>query len=324
MGLLAVVYNPIKVDLDALTEAVGRREREHGWPPSLWLETSEDDPGCGMAGEAVAKGATVVLAAGGDGTVRGVAEGLRDTGTSLALLPMGTGNLLARNLGMDVTDPEYAVALAFTGEDRPIDLGIADFFRESGERERRAFLVMAGVGLDAQMIVNTDDGLKKKAGWLAYVKAITTSLPGGRRLKLTVRLDGHYTFRTRAHTLLVGNCGELVGNIPLLPDARIDDGKLDLVTLRPKGPVGWAQILWQVLVMHKVLRRQDRGVRIAGKGSKHALRYRTAQRVDVKLTEPEPVELDGDLFGDVTGFTVQVDHIALAVKGLPPEPEDID
>ncbi|MGJ3507808.1 diacylglycerol/lipid kinase family protein [Enemella sp. A6] len=321
MSLLAVVYNPIKVDLDALRAAVEKAESEHGWEPSLWLETTEDDPGCGPAEEAVERGADVVLACGGDGTVRAVGEGLRGTDTALALLPAGTGNLLARNMGMDVTDIDRAVDVAFTGTDRRIDVGIADMFAADGKHQRHTFLVMAGVGLDAQMIVNTDDGLKKKVGWLAYVKAIAASLPGGRRLKLRIRLNKEATFRTRAHTLVIGNVGELVGNIPLLPDAQIDDGVLDLVTLRPKGPIGWIRIMWTVLVQNKLMQREYRGARIGGKGSKHALHYRTARSVEVQVHKPEPLELDGDLFGEMRSFAVQVDPLALTLK-MPPAGDD--
>lgn len=317
MSLLAVVFNPTKVDEEALHAAVARAEAEHGWSNSLWLETTEEDPGCGPAEQAVAEGATVVLAAGGDGTVRAVAEGLRGTDTAMALLPAGTGNLLARNMGMDVTDPERAVDVAFTGTDRRIDVGLADLFGADGKHQRRAFLVMAGVGLDAQMIVNTDEGLKKKVGWLAYVKAVAASLPGGRRLKLRIRIDKRASFRTRAHTLVIGNVGELVGNIPLLPDAKIDDGVLDLVTLRPKGPLGWLRIMWAVLVQNRLLQRDYRGKRIGGKGSKHALHYRTASSVEVQLGDPEAVELDGDLFGEVRSFAVQLDPGSLTLK-MPP------
>ncbi|MDN5727127.1 MAG: NAD(+)/NADH kinase, partial [Propionibacteriales bacterium] len=94
----AMVYNPVKVDLEVLQAAVEAAEATSGYEPTIWLETSKEDPGTSMASDAVDQGATVVLAAGGDGTVRAVAEGLRGTDVPLALLPSGTGNLLARNL----------------------------------------------------------------------------------------------------------------------------------------------------------------------------------------------------------------------------------
>src|SRR5690606_31784764 len=106
-------------------DAVAAAESAAGWAKSLWLETSEADPGVGQARRALAEGADVVITAGGDGTVRAVAQGLQNTGVPLALLPSGTGNLLARNLGLDVNASrmEASVELAFTGVDTAIDVG---------------------------------------------------------------------------------------------------------------------------------------------------------------------------------------------------------
>ena len=163
----AVVYNPIKVDLDALRETVHTAAQQAGWGDTRWYETSEDDPGTGQAKQAVEDGAEVVLSAGGDGTIRAVAEGLRGSDVPIALLPSGTGNLLARNMKLTLDRLEESVTTAFTGTDRKIDLGVVELERADGKRETRAFLVMAGLGIDAAMIENTDPALKKKVGWLA-------------------------------------------------------------------------------------------------------------------------------------------------------------
>src|ERR1041384_600501 len=127
----AVVYNPTKVDLPELRAAVALAESEAGWAKSIWIETSEEDPGTGQAREAVEQGADVVIAAGGDGTVRAVAEGLHESGIPLALLPAGTGNLLARNMDLTLDDMPDSVRTAFTGKDRRIDLGIVAIDRNS-------------------------------------------------------------------------------------------------------------------------------------------------------------------------------------------------
>src|SRR5690606_1059326 len=128
---------------DELRAAVAEAEREAGWAESLWLETTVDDPGTGQARDAAAQGAEVVLAAGGDGTVRAVAEGLRGSDVALALLPSGTGNLLARNLDLTLNHLAESVTTAFTGKDRAIDLGVAELRREDGAIQTHAFLVMA-------------------------------------------------------------------------------------------------------------------------------------------------------------------------------------
>src|SRR5699024_9464461 len=110
--------------------------------------------------------------------------------------------------------------------------------RSGDDPEEHVFTVMAGVGLDAQMIVNQDEDLKQKAGWLAYLKSIGMALKGGRRIRMRLAMDGGQPRVSRVHTLLIGNCGDLPANVVLLPDAEIDDGILDVVFLRPDGPIG--------------------------------------------------------------------------------------
>ncbi len=123
-GPPAVVFNPSKTaDGDRLRALVTQSAAEAGLGEPLWYETTIEDPGLGQAREAVAAGASVVIAAGGDGTVRAVAEALAGTSTPMALLPLGTGNLLARNLDLPLGDEREMVATALTGRDRPIDLG---------------------------------------------------------------------------------------------------------------------------------------------------------------------------------------------------------
>lgn len=328
-----MVYNPVKVDLDRLRATVTEAEQRYGFAASRWLETSEDDPGVSMATSAVDDGASVVLAAGGDGTVRAVAQGLVGTGVALAVLPHGTGNLLARNLGLPLDDLAAAVRIAFDGATREIDAGVATLLRhghDSGdevddvagqriEAEDHVFTVMAGMGLDAQMIVNQDEDLKKKAGWLAYVKSIGTSLKGGRRIKLRLTVDDQSPRVFHVHTLLIGNCGDLPANIVLLPDAEIDDGMLDLVALRPDGPIGWVTIWTKVLVEHAILRRSEVGRKLVGDRhgrAKHirALRYLRGRQLRVQLRDPEEFELDGDAFGEVVSFTIRVEPGALSVR----------
>ena len=145
--------------------------------------------------EALERGADIVIAAGGDGTIRAVAEELGGTSTSLALLPSGTGNLLARNLDLTLDDIEHSVRVAFDGVDRKIDLAWADIRREGGAVERAAYLVMAGFGLDAKMLSNTDEDLKAKVGWLAYVDAIRKALRDKNHMRMRYRLDRRGTHR---------------------------------------------------------------------------------------------------------------------------------
>ena len=146
-----------------------------------------------------------MLAAGGDGIVRAVAEALRGSSVPMALLPSGTGNLLARNLDFNLADMDACVGAMFSFTERTIDLGVATITRPDDSTEEHVFLVMAGIGLDAKMIAKTNPKLKKAVGWLAYVDAGVRALPELKPVRLRYRLDEQPEKPLNAHT----NCGQL-------------------------------------------------------------------------------------------------------------------
>jgi diacylglycerol kinase (ATP) len=311
----AVVYNPVKVDLAKLRREVAKSEKAAGWMPSLWLPTRVDDIGTGQARQAVAAGVDVVLGAGGDGTVRAVAEGLRGSGVALALLPAGTGNVLARNLDLPVMQLAASVRTAFTGVDRAIDMGVIELERADHSRETHAFVALAGLGLDAKMIANTRPELKRRVGWLAYVDAIARSMRDSEKIRMRYRLDGGEERTMSVHTILVGNVGLLPGNVLLLPDAEVDDGLFDIVTLRPEGLGGWAQIWLKITWENGVLRRSSVGRRLVGLAREvRTLRYLRGRRISVRLDRAEDFELDGDEFGLVLAFDAYVDPASLIIR----------
>jgi diacylglycerol kinase family enzyme len=311
--LAAVIYNPVKVDVEALKAIVEREEQAAGWDETLWFETSLEDPGGEVTKQAIDAGATMILAAGGDGTVRAVAEAMHDKGASLALLPSGTGNLLARNLNLTLDDLDHSVNAAFSGKNRNMDIALMDIRKEDGTVARHAFLVMAGLGLDAKMLANTDEQLKKKVGWLAYVDAIFKALRDKNQLRLRYSVDGNPARSVRAHTIIVGNTGTLQANILLLPEAVIDDGYFEIVMLRPEGFIGWLQIGVKVLWENGVLRRSKIG-RLMMSKDVDALNYVKGQELIVKLRRPEQIELDGDDFGTATAFRARVRPGGLTVR----------
>lgn len=318
--LAAVIYNPIKVDLPAIRAVVAAEQTAAGWGETLWFETSAEDPGQGMTEEALAQGVTMIIVAGGDGTVRAVAEAVRARPVSLALLPSGTGNLLARNLKLTLDDLEHSIHSAFTGEDRQIDLGMIEIRREDGTVDRHAYLVMAGLGLDAKMLAHTDDELKAKVGWLAYVKAIATALRDKNQLKVRYRLDGHRVRSLRAHTIIIGNCGSLQANVLLLPDAAVDDGLLDIVLLRPEGFISWAQIVTKIIWENGVLSRTRLGRKFRTK-EVDALNYIRGALFTLIVSRPELIELDGDEFGRAVAIRTWVEPRQLTVR-VPAESSD--
>lgn len=240
----AIVFNPTKVDIDTIKQAVTNEPASADWAETLWLETTAEDAGQDAAARALAAGATMVVAASGDGTVRAVAEALDGHAVSLAILPAGTGNLLARNLDLVLEDVTDAIHTAFAGADRAIDLTRIQIRRPDSTISEHVFVVMAGIGLDAAMLERTDDELKKKIGWLAYAQAIVSAIRDKNELRLNFAVDGAAARSIRAHTLIVGNCRSLTGNILLLPDARLDDGHFDIVLMPPDSFIGRSSSKW--------------------------------------------------------------------------------
>jgi diacylglycerol kinase (ATP) len=314
----AVIYNPVSANLPALREAFAAEEARAGLGPTVWFATTAADDGAYVATrEALLGNPAVIVAVGGDGTIRAIAEASQDHNVPLGIVPTGTGNLLARTLQLPLTDTRRAVYVALSGVERKIDTVRADL-QLGGAVRSHVFVVMAGIGLDADMAAETDGRLKKRIGWLAYVAPIAQSVGRNRQHEAVVVIDDDETHSIRAHTMIVGNCGILPGNLLLLPEARIDDGFLDAVVLRPKGPGGWA-LIWSRLAVGGVLHRVKGGPKILRAAPKfRALRYTQARTLELKLRKPQRIELDGDSFGEVTSLRVAVVPRGLTVR-VPPE-----
>jgi diacylglycerol kinase (ATP) len=317
----AIIYNPTKNGIQALKAAVAEAESEHGWGTSEWIETAEDDPGRGMAQTALEGGFELVIAAGGDGTVRSVAAGLRSSGVPFALVPLGTGNLLARNLGIPVNDVTDALAIAFTGVGRSVDVTVVQVTRPDGSVEEDVSLVMAGLGIDAAMIAMTRPELKKRVGWLAYVDAGLRALPASIPFRIHYRLADGRVHRARVSTILVANLGVLPGNIELIPDAEIDDGKLDVAVLQPKNALGWLFIWRRVAWENRVLRKTAIGrqvIDLTGANKRREIIYLRGRSVSIRIDgEAEELELDGDAFGKATAVDFSIDPAGLTIRVAP-------
>ena len=291
---LAVIVNPIRVDSDAFRTKVTQAARAAGWDDPLWFETTVDDAGASMARAAVAAGADVVVAAGGDGTVRVICAEMASTGVPVGVVPAGTGNLLARNLGIPL-GRDQAIDVILRGQDRAVDLVQ---IKGDGLPTTR-FAVMAGMGLDAAIMEGAPDAMKRRMGWPAYFVAGLRHLryPA---VRVTISVDGGEPVHRRARTVLVGNVGSLTAGIPLLPDARIDDGVLDVVVIAPLRLLGWVSLLWRVLTRHpRVDERLDR--------------Y-TGRSVVVIAATPTPRQLDGDTVGPGTEIHAEVEPGVLLVR----------
>ena len=306
---IGIVWNPIKVDEDELRDAVTAV-----FPADfevLWWATTREDPGRIVAGEAVTGGCDVLIAVGGDGTVRVVAEAVAGTDTALGIVPRGTGNLLARNLGIPLGDLTAALErIRDREEERRLDLGWVALGDEADAVEQ-AFTVMIGFGLDAQMLAETDEELKAKAGWLAYVQALGRAAAATELVDTAIALDDEEPEEVRVHTMLIGNCGTIQAGITLLPDAVPDDGRLDVLLVSAEGFAGWVDTARSVL--------WDNGLRRLISGAEDAVStdsatHASAERIRVVLREPQPFEIDGEEAGEASSFTVRVQPGAVRVR----------
>jgi len=309
-----VIVNPVKFpDFRAEKEQVGSLCREAGWSEPIWIETTAEDPGEGQTKDALGRGASIVCPLGGDGTVRVVASVLAGTGTPLGLLPGGTGNLLARNLDLPIDSLESALRVILGGSDRLIDVGLvrlgdSDVLpgtgsgagdpppgRQDGEE---VFLVMAGMGLDADVMAGTNETIKAKVGWAAYVLAGVRHL-WGPRFMVDVAAGGRL-IRQHSRTVIVGNCGKLQGGVELMPDARLDDGVLDAIVASPHGVSGWSALVSDIASRHH-------------RGHKRLVRL-TFSSIEVSTERPVAAQIDGDPMGIKRSLSARIWPDALVVR----------
>lgn len=291
----AVVVNPTKVDdLDRLREVVDGVLARAGWPAPRWFHTTPEDPGRGQAREAVEAGAEVVFVCGGDGTVTSVVSALAGTDTALAVLPAGTGNLLAANLGLS-TDLATGLEVALEGGLRRIDVGAVD---------GRSFVVMAGMGFDAHMLAATSETAKARIGWPAYVLGALRHLRD-RPMRVSIRIDDREPMRRRARSVLIANVGRLQGGVRLLTEAQPDDGVLDIAVLTPRSLRQW------IALAGGLARRR---------GRVPSMEVFCGARVEVLSSRAQPRQLDGDLIDPGRRLLAEVEPRALWL--CVPQPAD--
>ncbi|MDU4244214.1 MAG: diacylglycerol kinase family protein, partial [Varibaculum cambriense] len=163
---VVVIYNPMKIaDPNEFRRIVTQRAQSTGYEEPIFLETDPESLGASQAKEAIRQEAGLVISAGGDGTLRIIAATLAESRIPLGILPLGTGNLLARNLNIPINSLPRACEIAFTGKNTGVDLGHLQ--TETGAEF--PFLVMAGIGYDAEVMSRVSNKLKESIGWGAYV-----------------------------------------------------------------------------------------------------------------------------------------------------------
>jgi diacylglycerol kinase (ATP) len=260
----------------------------------MWLEVDKSKQAPKKVKRALEDGADLVFAWGGDGMVQRCVDVLAGTGATLAIVPAGTANLLATNLGIP-RDIAGAVRIGLHGGRRTIDLGTMN-----GEH----FAVMAGTGLDALMIRDAGAGLKDRVGQLAYIWTGAKHL-GDRQMKLRMKIDGATWFKGKASCVLFGNVGRVLGGMTVFPDARPDDGKLDVGVVTAKGLVEWARALGQT------------AVGVPARSS--FVLTTTGREFEIRLDAKTPYELDGG--GRPATKKIDVAVVPAAIQVCVPEEE---
>ena len=238
MGDVAVVAHSLKSLGGGLPE-LRRILAAEGVTDPQWHEVTKSRRAPKYARRAAAKGADVLFVWGGDGTVQRCIDAVAGTETAVAILPAGTANLLAENLGVP-HDLAEAVQAGLHGDRHRIDTGSVN-----GER----FTVMAGAGLDARMISDADRGIKDRLGSVAYVVTGIKNL-GARRVRATIEVDGKRFFKGKVACVLAANVGKILGGVEAFPRAQPDSGCLQLGVVTARNPVQWARTFGRLALGH--------------------------------------------------------------------------
>jgi YegS/Rv2252/BmrU family lipid kinase len=255
----------------------------------LWYEVPKSRKAPKVAKRAVKEGAELVFVWGGDGMVQRCVDALAGSGVTIAILPAGTANLLASNLGVPKKLAE-AVAIGMHGQSRALDVGVVN-----GER----FVVMAGAGLDARMIRDADGSMKNHFGRAAYVWTGAKAMRGA-PTRVKVRVDGKTWFVGKAACVLVGNVGTVTGGLEVFDSAEPDDGWLDLGVVTAEGAVQWLRVLARMA---------------AGQTEKSPLTQITrGHRINIRLDRKTPYELDGGDRPPASKLKVRIEPGAISVR----------
>ena len=288
MTNVAVIAHRKKV----LGEGLGRLREvlaAHGVTDPMWMEVPKSRNAPAQLRKAIKNGAKLILVWGGDGTVQRCIDASIGSSVTLAILPAGTANLLANNLGIPI-DLEQAVAVGLHGRDRTIDVG-----KMNGEH----FAVMAGIGMDARMIRDADAGLKDRFGRAAYLWTGARSTRGT-PVRTKVRIDGHTWFDDDASCVLVANVGSIAGGITAFDHASPVDGRLDVAVVTADGAWQWMRTVTRAAVGHAE--------------NSPLVEMTQATRIKIESRKPQPYELDGGARPKTETLKVKVVPHAVTIR----------
>ena len=246
--------------------------RDHGWKAE-WAETSEAGEAKAVAAMAAEHRVPLVFVCGGDGTLNEAVNGLAGSETAVSVIPSGTVNLWAREMGL-LKKPAEAVRLAVQGVRRRIDLGRAG---------SRYFLSQVSFGVDAAVVQRVSHGMKGRLGAAAYALSAARQAMAYRGSRVTLSLDGE-TRSARALMVVAGNTRIYAGLTKITPDAIVDDGQLDVCVYEGRGR--WDTVRLATLTL---LRRHQGSSRVQLKRVRH---------LKIASEKPFPAQLDGEALAD--------------------------
>jgi len=288
MSAVAVIAHTGKSMGGGLDELRQELERV-GVSDPFWSEVPKSKHAPERVEKALAEGAETIFVWGGDGMVQRCVDAMAGSDARLAILPAGTANLLASNLGIpdDIAD---AVHVGLSGQERKLDLG-----KMNGEH----FAVMAGAGLDARMIRDADGGPKDRYGRLAYIWAASKNLRV-EPFKARIEVNGDLWYKGTASCLLVGNVGALFGGMEAFESASPEDGQLEVGVTHAESLGQWARTVARTAI---------------GTVSQSPFVQATkAERIDVELDRKVLYELDGGERKEVKRLKVKVKPDAITVR----------
>jgi len=294
MTSIAVIAHAAK-ELGGGLPELRKTRATYGISDPLWREVPKSKYVPDGVKELLDAGTDLLFVWGGDGTVQRAIDAVGGRPVTLAILPAGTANLFATNLGLP-KDLEACVRIGLHGARRALDVG-----KVNGER----FAVMAGAGLDAMMIRDADAGLKDKVGRIAYVWTGAKSAQLD-PVKMTIEVDGKPWFEDKATCVLVGNVGEVLGGLSVFPDAVPDDGVFDIGVVTADGWWEWARTLGRSVV--------------GNVGASPFVQTTTGRSFVVRLNAPMPYQLDGGDRKPTTKLKIKVKPEAITVA-VPEEEE---
>jgi YegS/Rv2252/BmrU family lipid kinase len=279
-----VVLNPMAGSCTAqdVREALERHFDSDSWTSEIY-ETTGEEQVAAIVRAALEQDCDLVIAAGGDGTISDVAEGLVHTDVPLGIIAVGTANVLAQELNLPL-DLDGACAL-LAGEHAITSL-------DAMQVGDKIFVLQIGIGIGSLMVRDTDRAAKRRFGRAAYLWTGLKRLLGYQPQRFTLVVDGQ-RLRPRAAEIMIAN-GGILGAAPLRwgPDIRPDDGRIDVCIVSARTAIDYIKVAW-----HIVSGQQRRGRNI---------RYLSArEQIIVSGDHPLPVQADGEIIGE-TPLTVQV------------------